>query len=52
MNPLLQVTISLFQHFPYENNASSGSVATNIILSSGSASDHGGGRILNLHLVK
>ena len=52
MNPLLQVTISLLQHLPDENDAASGSVAAHVVLRSGSACDHGGGRILNLHLVK
>ena len=52
MNSLLQVTISLLQHLPDENDAASGSVAAHVVLRSGSACDHGGGRILNLHLVK
>jgi hypothetical protein len=52
MNPLLQVTISLLQHLPDENNAASRSVAANIVLSSSGAGNHGGGGILNLHLMK
>ena len=52
MDTFTKVSLSLAHEFTNEENVGGGTITDNIILSGGSAANHGGGWVLNLHLVE
>lgn len=52
MHRLSKVLFSLPQQLSNEEHISSGAIANNVILSSSCSCNHGGSRVLDLHLVK